>query len=60
MVKGYEPNVKATIAFLRLLKVKVNKATINETLQSHPDWPGLLCISDALHKWSIPNGAGKN
>ncbi len=59
MFNQYEPNVKATIAFLRLLKVKVNNASVNETLQNHPDWPGLLCISDALHKWNIPNGAGK-
>ena len=59
MFNQYEPNVKATIAFLGLIKVKVNNATVNETLQNHPDWPGLLCISDALHKWNIPNGAGK-
>ena len=59
MFNQYEPNVKATIAFLRMLKVSVNNATVNETLQNHPDWPGLLCISDALHKWNIPNGAGK-
>lgn len=34
----YEPNVKATVAFLRLLEVKVNSATVNETLQNHFDW----------------------
>ncbi len=55
----YESNVKATIDFLRLLKVKVNSITINETLQNHPDYPSLLCISDALNKWNIANGAGK-
>jgi len=55
----YEPNVKATIAFLRLLKVRVNNATVNETLQNHPDWPSLLCISDSLKKWNVPNGAGQ-
>lgn len=54
-----EPNVKATILFLQLTKVKVNNATVNETLQNHPDYPSLLCVSDALNKWSIPNGAGK-
>ena len=55
----YEPNVKATIAFLKLLNVKVNDTTVNETLQNHPDWPGLLSISDSLNKWNISNGAGK-
>lgn len=59
LLNQYEPNVKATIAFLRLLKVKVNDRTVNETLQNHPDWPSLLCINDSLHKWNIPNAAGK-
>ncbi len=55
----YESNVKATVVFLKLLTVKVNSATVDETLQNHPDWPSLLCISDALNKWHIPNAAGK-
>ena len=59
MLSNYEPNVKASISFLRLLKVKVNNTTVNETLQNHPDWPTLLCVSDSLNKWNIPNGAGK-
>lgn len=59
MFNQYEPNIKATIAFLKLLNVKVNSATVDETLQNHPEWPGLLCISDSLNKWNIPNGAGK-
>jgi len=59
MFNQYEPNVKATIAFLKLLNVKVNAATVNETLQNHPDWPSVLCLSDSFNKWNIPNGAGK-
>lgn len=59
MFNQYEPNVKACITFLQLINVKVNNATVNETLQNHPDWPALLCITDSLNKWSIPNGAGK-
>ena len=59
MLNQYESNIKATIAFLGLLKVDVNNATVNETLHNHPDWPTLLCISDSLNKWNIPNGAGK-
>jgi uncharacterized membrane protein len=59
MFSQYESNVKATISFLKQLKVKVNNATVNETLQNHPDWPTLLCISDSLNKWNIPNAAGK-
>ncbi len=59
MFNQFEPNVKATIAFLKLLQVKVNNDTVNETLQNHPDWPSILCITDSLQKWNIPNAAGK-
>ena len=59
MFSQFEPNVKATTAFLKLLKVKVNNATVNETLQNHPDWPSMLCIADSLNKWNITNAAGK-
>jgi hypothetical protein len=55
----YHPNVKALICFLKLMNVKVNKTTVDETLQNHPDWPSLLSVSDALHLWDIPNAAGK-
>ena len=55
----YEPTVKATIILLKQFKVKVNDTTVNETLHSHPDWPSLLCVSDALQKWNVPNAAGK-
>ncbi len=55
----YQTPVKATLNFLSLLKVKVNAGTVNETLQNHPDWPSLLCISDALNSWNVPNAAGK-
>ncbi len=59
MIWNYEPNVKGTISFLQLLQVKVNNSTVNDTLQSHPDWPSLLSISDSLKKWNIPNAAGR-
>ena len=59
MLHQYEANVKATISFLRLLNVKVNDITVNDSLQNHPDWPGLLCISDSLNNLNIANGTGK-
>ena len=59
MLNQFAPNVKAIIAFLKLLNVKINAATVNETLQNHPDWPSLLCVSDSLTKWNVPNAAGK-
>ncbi len=59
MFSQYEPTVKATIAFLKSLNVKVNSNTVNETLQIHPDWPSMLCITDSLQKWNVPNAVGK-
>lgn len=59
MFNRFDPTVKAVIAFLKLLKVDVNNTTVDETLQNHPDWPSLLCISDSLNKWNIHNAGGK-
>jgi len=59
MFNKFEPNVKATIVFLKLLKVKVTDKTVDETLQNHPDFPSLLCISDSLTKWNVSNAAGR-
>lgn len=59
MYNNYEPNVKATLTFIKLLKVKVNGLTVNETLQNHPDWETLLSVCDSINKWNIPNAAAK-
>jgi uncharacterized membrane protein len=59
MFNRFEPNVKATIAFLKLLDVNVTRSTVDDTLQNHPDWPSLLCVSDSLTRWNIANAAGK-
>lgn len=59
MFNQYESNVKAPIAFLKLLNVKVNDVTVNETLKNHPDWPTVLGLSDSFNKWNIVNGAAK-
>lgn len=59
MINQVDANIKATIAFLTSLQVKVNHTTVSETLQNHPDWPSLLSITDSLKKWNIPNAAGK-
>lgn len=58
MIDNFDPTVRAVIKFLQLLDVKVNAATINESLQNHPDWPSLVCITDTLSKWKLPNAAG--
>jgi len=45
MLSQYEPTVKATIAFLKLLKVKVNNTTVNETLQTIPTGPACSALA---------------
>lgn len=59
MTNKYEPSVKALITFLKRINVKVNNSTVDDVLQSHPDFPSMLSISDSLNKWNIPNGVGK-
>jgi len=55
----YHPNVQAIICWLQKLGVQANHASADRLLQQHPDWPSLLCISDALHQWHILNAAAK-
>ncbi len=59
MFNNYDSNINAVISFLKVLQVKVNNATVNETMQNHPDYPSMLCISDSLNKWKIPNAVAK-
>jgi protein-disulfide isomerase len=59
MLKQFDPISKATLAFLKILNIKVNKETVNEILRSHPDYPSILSISDTLYKFYISNGAGR-
>ena len=42
-------------ALLKGLKVNVSMETINDTLQSHPDYPSFLSISDSLNNWKVEN-----
>ena len=59
MFTKFEQNVNATIHFLKLHGIQVNNSSVDDTLQSHPDWPSLLCISDSLTAWNIPKAAGR-
>lgn len=55
----FHPNVQAMACLLRCLQVKVHIQSIEQQLEHHPDWPSLLCISDALHQWKVPHLAAK-
>lgn len=59
IIDRHDPIVSMVICYLRLLNIKCNSAVVNESMQNHPDWPSLLCISDTLREYNIPNAAGK-
>lgn len=47
----------ALYGLLRALRARVTKATVQETLLSHPDYPSILSLSDALTDWQVDNTA---
>jgi len=51
----YENPVAVTIQLLKKLHVKITRATIAESIVSHPDYPSILSISDALNSWHVDN-----
>jgi hypothetical protein len=59
MINKFEPAVNSVIQFVAFLGVKSNSVTVEEKLQHHPDWPSLLCVSDILTDFDIPNAASK-
>ncbi len=59
LFKNYEQPVFATIQLLNQLNIKVTSTLVNKTIQSHPDFPSLLSISDSLTEWNVENAAVK-
>lgn len=48
--------MESTIAdFLADLSVPVSKKYLRRLIQTHPDYPSLLAISDVLHRLSVPH-----
>ena len=43
--------------WLQLSGIQISRSYFNEQLQSHPDYPSLLCITDALDGMGIDNAA---
>ncbi|MET4138981.1 cysteine peptidase family C39 domain-containing protein [Pedobacter sp. UYP1] len=46
-----------THQLLNSLKVKVNRSTLLASLESHPDYPSLLTISDSLREFKVDSHA---
>lgn len=49
--------VQTVTDFLRLLKIPISKKYVQKLIQSHPDFPSLLSVSDTLQRLSIAHAA---
>ena len=56
----YAYHTQAIKRWLTLLGIQVPTAAIDTTLENHPEWPSLLCVSDALNNWKVPHAAAKD
>src|SRR5699024_6042583 len=45
--------IATTVKLMALLKVKVTRSSIRESLQEHPDYPSMLSVADVLSAWKI-------
>jgi len=44
---------KLLYKILKLYNVSITKRAIQQTILTHPDYPSILCISDALDGWKV-------
>lgn len=56
----YAYHTQAISRWLNLIGVNIPTGAIDNTMENHPEWPSLLCVSDALNSWKIPNAAAKD
>lgn len=54
-LKTTDPIVISVAQLLKCLNVKVSLATIKTALDNHPDYPGILSLSDVLKRWKVEN-----
>lgn len=47
------------LAYVKAMRLKVTRSSVEETLLTHPDYPSMLSLSDALNKWKVENGVVK-
>ena len=48
-----DPLVKLLIKVLKAYDISISQQTIRCTVLTHPDFPSMRCISDALDSWKI-------
>ena len=53
--KAQQNASEVTLQLIKQLKVPVTTTSVIEQVESHPDYPSLLSISDSLKKWKVDN-----
>jgi ABC-type bacteriocin/lantibiotic exporter with double-glycine peptidase domain len=56
-MRGNDNSTATVYKLLNRLRVPVTQVTFREELESHPDHPSLLAISDVLRQWEVHNSA---
>jgi hypothetical protein len=51
--------IAVTSTLLNAHQIKHTATSLSKKLSLHPDYPSLLCVSDSLTDWNIPNSARK-
>lgn len=54
---GYDEDIQQMLLYLQSLKISINVEEFKIQLESHPDYPSLLTLSDTLTFFNIPNKA---
>jgi hypothetical protein len=50
------PNAEAAVfKLLKKLSINIDRAEVSAELEKHPDYPGLLAISDVLNNFDVKN-----
>ena len=47
------PIIKLLYKFLKEYGIVITKNTIEQNILSHPEYPSMQCISDALDRWKV-------
>jgi uncharacterized membrane protein len=52
---SYSNIVESAIVLTSLLKARISRDTLKTEMEEHPDYPGLVCMGDALERYGVEN-----
>jgi uncharacterized membrane protein len=47
------------LTYIKAMRIRVTRKSVEDALLTHPDYPSMLSLSDALNKWNVDNGVVK-